>query len=145
LNLINVCFLIFLLAVIQSGSTISGSGRDLHVWSNLGRFLGEFFPPDLSVIGRTLSSLVETLQIAVLATFNAIFLSLVIGLGATRRVAPRWVVSLMRMLLNVIRTIPGLIWAVIAVAAVGANAIAGVIALTFLQHGLPREIFQRGL
>ena len=47
----------------------------------------------------------------------------------------------MRMLLNIIRTIPSLIWAVIAVAAMGANALAGVAALTLYSTGYLGKFF----
>ncbi len=141
LNLLNTILLIFLLAVIFSGSQIEGSERDLDVWQNLGRFLNDFFPPDLSVVGQTGAALVETIEIAILATFFAIILSLVIGIGASQTIAPKWLVLTMRMLLNVIRTIPSLIWAVIAVAAMGANALAGVAALTLYSTGYLGKFF----
>lgn len=141
LNVINMTLLIFLLAVIFSGTLIEGSDRKLDVWLNLRHFLAEFFPPDPSVIGRTVEALVETVQIAVLATFFSIIASLLIGLGAAQTIAPTWLVATMRMLLNVIRTIPSLIWAVIAVAALGANAVAGVAALTFYSIGYLGKFF----
>lgn len=141
LNLLNTTLLIFLLAVIFSGTRIEGNERDLDVWQNLGRFLADFFPPDLSVLGQTWAALVETVEIAILATFSAILLSLVIGLGAAQTIAPKWLVVSMRMLLNVIRTIPSLIWAVIAVAAMGANALAGVAALTLYSTGYLGKFF----
>jgi phosphonate transport system permease protein len=139
--LLNTTLLLFLLAVIFSGANIDGSERDLHIWQNLGRFLSDFFPPDLSIIGQTGSALLETIKIAVLATFFAIFFSIVIGLGAAQTIAPKCLVVSMRMLLNVIRTIPSLIWAVIAVAAMGANALAGVAALTFYSIGYLGKFF----
>jgi phosphonate transport system permease protein len=141
LNLLNTTLLIFLLAVVFSGSSIEGNERDLDVWQNLGRFLADFFPPDLSVLGQTGEALLETIEIAILATFFAIILSLIIGLGAAQTIAPKWLVVSMRMLLNVIRTIPSLIWAVIAVAAMGANAMAGVAALTLYSIGYLGKFF----
>ena len=141
LNLLNTTLLIFMLAVIFSGTQIEGNERDLDVWQNLGRFLADFFPPDLSVVGQTGAALLETVEIAILATFFAIGLSLVIGLGAAQTIAPKWLVVTMRMLLNVIRTIPSLIWAVIAVAAMGANALAGVVALTLYSIGYLGKFF----
>lgn len=141
LNVLNVSFLIFLLMVLYAGGQIDGSGRALSVLNNLGGFFRDFFPPDLSVLGRTLESLLETVQIALLATFFAIFASLVIGLGAAQSISPRWLVLGTRMVLNLIRTIPSLIWAVIAVVAVGANALAGVIALTFYSIGYLGKFF----
>jgi len=141
LNLLNTTLLIFLLAVVFSGSSIEGNERDLDVWQNLGRFLGDFFPPDLSVLGQTGEALLETIEIAILATFFAILLSLTIGLGAAQTIAPKWLVVTMRMILNIIRTIPSLIWAVIAVAAMGANAMAGVAALTLYSTGYLGKFF----
>lgn len=141
LNLLNTTLLIFLLAVIFSGSQIEGSDRDLDISQNLSRFLSDFFPPDLSVVQQTGAALLETVEIAILATFFAIFLSLVVGLGASQTIAPKWLVLTMRMLLNVIRTIPSLIWAVIAVAAMGANALAGVAALTLYSTGYLGKFF----
>jgi phosphonate transport system permease protein len=140
-NLLNTTLLIFLLAVIFSAVRTEGHERDLDVWRNLGRFLGDFFPPDLSVVDQTAAALLETVEIAVLSTFFAILLSLGIALCAAQTLAPRWLVALTRMLLNIIRTIPSLIWAVIAVAAIGANAQAGVAALTFYSIGYLGKFF----
>jgi len=141
LNLLNTTLLIFLLAVVYSATQIEGSARDLDVMENLGRFLADFFPPDLSVLGQTGEALQETVEIAVLATFFAILFSMVIGLAAAQTIAPKWLVALMRMLLNVVRTIPSQIWAVIAVAAMGANAHAGVAALTLYSIGYLGKFF----
>jgi phosphonate transport system permease protein len=141
LNLLNTTLLLFLLAVVFSGARIDGSERDLDIGQNLARFLADFFPPDLSVLAPTGAALIETIEIAVLATFFAVLASLAIGLGAARTIAPTWLVVIMRMGLNVIRTIPSLIWAVIAVAAMGANAHAGVAALTLYSIGYLGKFF----
>ncbi len=135
LNVVNVTFLIFLLAAGASLPALEGSGRNLNYWENLTRFGAKFFPPDFSILDRTLSALWETFQIAALSTFFAIGLSLVLSLGAAHNLAPRWLVGLTRMLLNVIRTIPSLLWALLAVVIVGSNSLAGVIALTFYSIG----------
>ncbi len=141
LDVVSITFLIFLLAVISSIGALEGSGRDLDYWSNLNRFLGKFFPPDLSVLDRTLDALLETFQIAVMATFFAIAISLPLALGAAHNLAPSWVVFLTRMLLNVIRTIPSLLWALLTVVIVGSNSLAGVIALTFYSVGYLGKFF----
>ncbi|MGB0370938.1 MAG: phosphonate ABC transporter, permease protein PhnE [Opitutales bacterium] len=141
LNVLNMTLLIFLLGVVFSATQIEGSERNLDVLGNLARFFSEFFPPDLSVVPQTIGALVETVEIAILATFLAIIISLIVGLGAAQTIAPAWVVGAMRMLLNVIRTIPSLIWAVIAVAAMGANPLAGVAALTLYSIGYLGKFF----
>ena len=135
LNVVNVTFLIFLLAAGASLPALEGSGRNLDYWENLTRFGAKFFPPDFSLLDRTLAALWETFQIAALSTFFAIGLSLVLSLGAAHNLAPRWLVGLTRMLLTVIRTIPSLLWALLAVVIVGSNSLAGVIALTFYSIG----------
>ena len=141
LNLLNVVFLIFILAVIFSGIGLQGPGRSLDYGGNLIGFLKRFYPPDFTVLPAALSALLETLEIAVLATFFAIILSFVLALAAAQNLTPRWIVIPIRFLLNLIRTPPSLIWALFAVAIVGANALAGVIALTFYSTGYLGKFF----
>lgn len=141
LNATTITLVVFIGAVIYSAFDIQGSGRSVNVWENLTRFFSAFFPPDLSVWRQTMAALFETIKIAVLATFFAVILSLIVALGAAQNIAPRSLVVTMRMLLNIIRSIPSLIWAVIAVAAVGANPIAGVVALTFYSMGYLGKFF----
>jgi phosphonate transport system permease protein len=140
-NILNITLVLFILAVLASLPGIRGSGRDLDTWGNLVRFLGRFFPPDFSVWRLTLSSLLETIQIGVVATAIAIVVSLPIAGAAARTLAPRWCVFIARMVLNAIRTIPSLIWALFAVAIVGANPLAGVIALAFYSLGYLGKFF----
>lgn len=141
LDIVSVTFLIFLLAVISSVGALEGSGRDLDYWGNINRFAAKFFPPDFSVLDDTLEALLETFQIAIMATFFSVGISLVLALGAAHNLAPRWLVILTRMLLNVIRTIPSLLWALLTVVIVGSNSLAGVIALTFYSVGYLGKFF----
>ena len=100
LDVVSLTFLIFLLAVISSVGALEGSGRDLDYMNNLSRFINKFFPPDLSILNRTLVALVETFQIAVMATFFSVGISLALALGAAHNIAPGWLVVITRMLLN---------------------------------------------
>lgn len=135
LNAVNLTFVLFLGALLLSLPALEGSGRQVDYLGNLSRFASQFFPPDLSVLPRTLEGLWETFQIACLATGLAIALSLILAIGAAQNLAPRPIVILVRMTLNVIRTIPGLLWALLAVVVVGPNSLAGVVALTFYSIG----------
>ncbi|NJK92210.1 MAG: phosphonate ABC transporter, permease protein PhnE [Blastochloris sp.] len=127
--------LLVLLGVASSLPALRGAGRDLDYLRNLLAFLGKFFPPDFSVVPKVLVALGETAQIAIMATLFSMILSLPLAVLASRTLSPRWLVLPSRLLLNAIRTIPSLIWALIAVAIVGANPLAGVIALTFYSIG----------
>lgn len=141
LNVLNVTMLIFLLAVLFSSPVMEGSGRNLDYFENLTRFLGYFLPPDLSVAREALSALGETIQIAVMATFFSILISFPLAAAGSQNIAPRWLVIGARMTMNMIRTIPSLIWALMAVVVVGANPLAGVIALTFYSIGYLGKFF----
>jgi len=130
-NVLSVTLAFFIAAVAFSLPGIHGPGREMDYAGNLLRFLERFFPPDPSVLPLTLESLVETVRIAVVATAVAVVVSLPLAAAAARNLAPVWMVVTTRMLLNGVRTVPSLIWALFAVAIVGANPLAGVIALTF--------------
>jgi len=136
--------LLVVLAVIGTAFSLPalrGSERELDYAANLMRFVGRFFPPDFSVTGRALGALVETFQIAMLATVFAVLAALPLGAAGARTLAPQPVVWAVRLLLNVIRTLPGLIWALLAVAVVGPNPLAGVIGLTFYSLGYLAKFF----
>lgn len=141
LGVLNISLLLFLVAVVSSAGVLRGSGRDLNYLANIRRFLENFFPPDFSVTGQTLIGLWETFQIAVMATAFAIVISIPIAMAGAQTLSPRWLVFITRQLMNGIRTIPSLIWALLAVAIVGPNALAGVIGLTFYSIGYLGKFF----
>lgn len=143
LNLLNATFVLFILAVIYSAHALEGPGRSLDYLANIRRFVDTFFPPDLSpaLLAQVGSALLTTIEIAILATFFAIGISFVLALGAAQNISPSWLVWIIRMILNGIRTIPSLIWALLAVVIVGPNALAGVIALTFYSIGYLGKFF----
>ena len=134
LSAARVAGLVLLLAAIFSLPVLQPAGRDLDYGSNTARFLSRFWPPDFSVLPQVLPSMIETLQMSLLATIGAALLGLPLGIAASRNTAPRVVVSF-------IRAVPSLIWALIAVAIVGANTLAGVIALIIYSLGYLGKFF----
>jgi phosphonate transport system permease protein len=136
-----VAFLLFAVAFVFSLPALRGSGRRLDHWDNLKRFLGQFIPPDFSVSAQAWQALIETARMAVLATCFASLLALLVAPLAARTVSPAWLVWPTRFFLNLVRSIPSLVWALLAVAIVGANARAGVIALTFYSLGYLGKFF----
>ena len=136
-----IAAILFGFGFIVSLPALRGSGRSLDYGDNLRRFLGQFIPPDFAISAQAWQALIETARMAVLATVFAALLALIIAPMAARTVAPRWVVWPMRLLLNCIRSIPSLVWALLAVAIVGANPRAGVIALTCYSLGYLGKFF----
>jgi phosphonate transport system permease protein len=141
LNVANLSFVLFLALVIASLPVLEGSGRGIRPGEQFSRFAGQFFPPDLSVLPVVLEALWETVQIAAVATLGGVAFSLFLGLAAARGIAPRWLVFIIRLLLNGVRTLPSLIWALLAVAMLGANALAGVVALCMYSVGYLGKFF----
>lgn len=141
LNVLSVTLLLLGFAVLVSLPAVRGSDRELNYLANARRFLSYFFPPDFSVAGQALGALWETFQIAVMATAFAAVLSLPLAAMGAQNLAPRPCVWLARLILNGVRTVPSLIWALIGVAVVGANPLAGVIGLTFYSIGYLGKFF----
>ena len=137
----HVTLFIFIILIFVSWPSLRGSERDLNYWENIKRFMGYFFPPDFSVSLQTWRGLIETVQIAVMATFFAILISVPAAMAASQNLAPRWIVVCARFILSGIRAIPSLIWALLAVVLVGANSLAGVVALTFYSLGYLGKFF----
>jgi phosphonate transport system permease protein len=139
---LDTMLVIFLIGAALSTPVLRGPvGRSPDYLDNLFRFLSHFWPPDLSVLPQALHGLVETAQIAMLATLFALILAIPMGMAAARTVSPRWMVFFSRLLLNAVRTPPSLILALIAVAVVGGNALAGVLALTAYSLGYLGKFF----
>jgi len=141
LELTTVLLILAGAAVAASANVLQGSGRDLDHWANLVRFVSRFLPPDPAVLPEVASGLLETARIAVVATACAVFLALPLAAASSRRLAPGWIAWPARTLLNCIRTVPALVWALLGVAVVGPNSLAGVIALTAYSIGYLGKFF----
>lgn len=133
-------FAVFALLVYSSPILFEG-GRGVRFFEQVVRLLGEFFPPDLTVLPDVFAALGETIRIATLSTFFAVIFSIPCAIGASRVTGNRWSRSGVRLILSGIRTVPSLIWAVVAVALIGPSAKAGVFALTLYSVGYLGKFF----
>ena len=83
---------------------------------------------------RTRAAFVETLRLAILATSAGILVALPLAMWSTRFGAPNRVVRLVvRVISNVIRAFPDILWALLFVAAVGIGVLSGLLALFFFS------------
>jgi len=95
------------------------------------RFLMSFFPPDFtSRADDILEGVLESLWMTVVSTVIGILISIPVGLGAARNLAPTPVYLFSRGVLAVSRTFPEIIVALFAVKLFGFGAFAGIIALS---------------
>ena len=100
-------------------------------------FASRMFPPDLAHLALLRDATIETLQIAVWGTLIAVVLSIPLALLGARNTTPHVVVfHLVRILLNALRSINELVFALIFVAAVGLGPFAGVLAIALHATGM---------
>ncbi len=93
------------------------------------------WPPDFIEGALIWEALLETIQIALLATVFGTLISVPLGLMAARNVFPTSVATPVRLFSSAVRVLPSLLWALIAVIVVGPGPLAGVIAMTFYTVG----------
>ena len=101
-----------------------------------GKFIASFFPPSLvdsngvNVTQTIINGILESIWMAILATIAGIILSVPIGLGAARNLAPMPVYLFCRAIIATSRTFPEVILAIFAVKLFGFGAFAGLVALS---------------
>lgn len=100
------------------------------------RFLASFFPPDFTSKSSDIwAGIVESLWMTVVSTVIGILLSIPVGLGAARNLAPRYIYLISRGILALSRTFPEIIIALFAVKLFGFGPFAGIIALSIGSIG----------
>lgn len=98
-------------------------------------FLGRMLPPDPSVAGTIYTSIIETIQMALIGTTLAAIMGLPLAVAAARNVSPWFLRGPMRVVLNLMRTVPSIIWGLFFVAIVGLGPFPGILALSFYATG----------
>jgi phosphonate transport system permease protein len=117
----------------------------LEAARSMGRFVGEFFPPDLApeFLARVLKGTWETLAMSALGTLLAAVAGLALALPASRLHegdaargrAPT------RLLLNALRSVPELVWAALLLISAGLGPFAGTLALAAHTTGVLGRLF----
>ncbi len=79
--------------------------------------------------------MIETIKIAILATFFGMILSLPMGILSSRNLFPNYVTYPSRAVVSACRSLPSLIWAIIFVILVGLGPKAGIMAMTIYTVG----------
>jgi len=109
------------------------------------RFLARLVPSASQLVEipwRDLAvALIDTLRMAILGTLFAIFIALPLSALAARNIAPAWLGWPVRVFLNLWRSVPSIVWALLFVAAVGLGAMAGVLGLMAYSVGYLTKFF----
>jgi phosphonate transport system permease protein len=123
---------------------------------SMARFVGEFFPPDLSpkFLRKVVWATVETLAMSALGTLLAALLAAGLALLASRPAGwadgsgaarPAPLRTFMRGLLNALRSIPELVWAALLLISAGLGPFAGTLALALHTSGVLGRLFTEAL
>ncbi len=92
------------------------------------------------------SAIFETVQIAIIGTLAAVLMALPFSLLAARNTSPHPIIYQMaRLILNFLRSIPELVYALVFVAAVGLGPFTGVLALAFGSVGSLSRVFSEAI
>lgn len=118
--------------VVTNSARIEEFGRDL-------------LRPDFADWRLFVAKMWETVQIALWGTFLAVFLGVPLGLAAARNIAPIWVVTPVRWVMNLLRSIPDLVMGLLFVVAVGLGPLAGVLAIALNTAGVLAKLFSEAV
>lgn len=117
--------------------------------ASMGRFVGEFFPPDTSPAFLTKVAVAawETLAMSALGTLLAAIAALALALPASRLHAhdAAWGRAPTRLLLNALRSIPELVWAALLLISAGLGPFAGTLALALHTAGVLGRLFAEAI
>lgn len=109
------------------------------------QFAGELLKPDFTDWKLYVAKMWETVQIALWGTFLAIFAAIPLGLAAARNIAPVWVVTPVRWIMNLLRSIPDLVIGLLFVVAVGLGPLPGVLAIALNTAGVLAKLFSEAV
>ena len=100
------------------------------------RFVAGFLQPDFTTRWRDISNgLMESLTMTFTSTVVGVLISIPIGVGAARNIAPQWIYYICRSIIAISRALQEIIVAIFFVALFGFGAFAGFLTLTFATIG----------
>jgi len=117
--------------------------------ARMGRFVGELLSPNLTAafVRKLLPAALETLAMSVVGSLLAVIGGLLLALPASRLHAgdrARWRAPT-RLLLNVLRSVPELMWAALLLIAAGLGPFSGTLALGVHTTGVLGRLFAESL
>lgn len=107
------------------------------------KLFDRMFPPNLAPdkLDLITTGMLETIQIAVIATVVGVILSLPLSVMAARNLSPAWLAASARVFIAVCRSFHPVIVSILFVKAVGFGALAGVLALIVSSLGFVGKLF----
>jgi phosphonate transport system permease protein len=109
-------------------------------------YLARMIPPDWAFTPRIVQPTIETIEIAIWGTVLGILLAIPLGLMAARNISPHFVVyGSARFILNALRGVSELVFALIFVSAVGLGPFPGILALALHNAGMLGKFYAEAI
>lgn len=112
---------------------------------NMVTFAADFFPPNFRDWHYYVEEMLVTIQIAIWGTVLAVVCAIPFGLLAAENVTPVWVRQPVRRLMDALRAINEMVFAMLFVVAVGLGPFAGVMALFLHTTGILAKLFSEAV
>ena len=108
---------------------------------NMSKYAADFFPPNFKDWKLYVSEMLVTVQIAIWGTLLAIVAAIPLGLLCASNVVSPWVYQPVRRLMDALRAINEMVFAMLFIVAVGLGPFAGVLALFVHTTGTLAKLF----
>lgn len=109
-------------------------------------YIGRMYPPDWEIAPSLVEPTIETVEIAIWGTLLGIILALPLGLMGARNISPNVVIyGTARFILNSLRGVSELVFALIFVSAVGLGPFPGVLALALHNAGMLGKFYAEAI
>ena len=109
--------------------------------AQMGEMAADFYPADFTYWRDYVADMAGTVQIALWGSLIAVVAAIPLGLMAAANVSPAWLRFPVRRLLDCLRAINEIVFALIFIAAVGLGPFAGVLALAVHTTGILGKLF----
>ena len=113
--------------------------------ANMREFAKDFVHPKWDLLPLYIQQMILTIQIAMWGTALAVLIAIPFGLACARNVSPVWLQQPMRLLMNLLRSIPDLVVGTLFIVAVGLGPFAGVMALAINTGGVLAKLFSEAV
>jgi len=112
---------------------------------NMSKYAADFFPPNFKDWKLYVSEMLVTVQIAIWGTLLAILAAIPLGLLFASNVVSPWVYQPVRRLMDALRAINEMVFAMLFIVAVGLGPFAGVLALFVHTTGTLAKLFSEAV
>ena len=112
---------------------------------NMSKYAADFFPPNFKDWKLYVSEMLVTVQIAIWGTLLAIVAAIPLGLLCASNVVSPWVYQPVRRLMDALRAINEMVFAMLFIVAVGLGPFAGVMALFVHTTGTLAKLFSEAV